>query len=252
MRNLKLFTLSSLLILFALTGCTVSSENKETDTLFQVSTIDALLAGGFEGSITYAEIKKQGDFGLGTFHGLDGEMVALNGQFYQVKADGIAYPVADSARSPFAAVKFFKTDTVADISSLPSLEHIFAASDSMLPSPNLMYAALISGKFNYIKTRSVPAQTKPYPPISEIFENQPVFEFNEVRGDMIGFRFPPYAAEINSSGWHFHFVTEDRKHGGHVLEADLQQAKLHLDFSGNLNLQLPENPFFYSVDLGDE
>ena len=47
------------------------------DTLTPVSTIDAILNGLYDGIITYGELKEWGDFGIGTFEGLDGEMVAL-------------------------------------------------------------------------------------------------------------------------------------------------------------------------------
>ena len=70
--------------------------------LFQTSTIDALLGGNYEGDVSFAELRARGDFGLGTFDALDGEMVALDGDFYQVKADGIAYEVDErlKTRSP--------------------------------------------------------------------------------------------------------------------------------------------------------
>ena len=36
--------------------------------------------------------------------GLDGEMVALEGQFYQVLHDGSVHPVHNQQKAPFAAV----------------------------------------------------------------------------------------------------------------------------------------------------
>ena len=54
------------------------------DTLFQVSTIGALNVGVFGGVVDYANLKQQGDCGIGSFTGLDGEMVAVDGKFYQV------------------------------------------------------------------------------------------------------------------------------------------------------------------------
>ena len=68
-------------------------------TLFQTSTIDALLDGNYDGDISFAELEANGDFGLGTFDALDGEMVALYGVFYQIRADGRAYPVDGQKKS---------------------------------------------------------------------------------------------------------------------------------------------------------
>src|SRR3712207_6714397 len=75
-------------------------------TLFQTSTIEALLDGNYEGDVTFAELEERGDFGLGTFDALDGEMVCLDGDFYQVRADGLAYAVDQRSKTPFPVVPF--------------------------------------------------------------------------------------------------------------------------------------------------
>src|ERR1700739_3960057 len=82
----------------------------EDKTVFQTSTVDALMEGASTGDMTMSELKTHGDFGLGPFDGLDGEMIELDGKVFQVRADGHAHPVADSARTPFATVSFFKPD----------------------------------------------------------------------------------------------------------------------------------------------
>ena len=76
--------------------------------LFQTSTIDALLSGNYEGDVSFEELETYGDFGLGTFDALDGEMIGLDGAFYQVKADGRAYEVDERMKTPFAVVTFFE------------------------------------------------------------------------------------------------------------------------------------------------
>lgn len=40
----------------------------------EITGLSALLQGDYDGEITYGELKKYGDFGLGTFNSLDGEM----------------------------------------------------------------------------------------------------------------------------------------------------------------------------------
>jgi alpha-acetolactate decarboxylase len=76
-------------------------------TLFQVSTTGALVQGVYKGAVTIGELKNHGDFGLGTFEGLDGEMVALDGKFYQVHSDGRITEPPDAAPVPFACVTNF-------------------------------------------------------------------------------------------------------------------------------------------------
>ena len=46
--------------------------------LYQTSLMSALLSGVYEGSTTIADLLKHGDFGLGTFNELDGELIAFS------------------------------------------------------------------------------------------------------------------------------------------------------------------------------
>ena len=102
------YLLTAILLVVTMTGCLHCKKNK--DVLFQISTIGALLEGVYDGETTYGELKRHGDFGIGTFNGLDGEMIGLEGKFYQIKTDGIAYLFDDSMKTPFATVTFFESD----------------------------------------------------------------------------------------------------------------------------------------------
>src|SRR5258707_15756549 len=109
----------------------------EDKTIFQSSTVDALMEGASSGDMTMGELKTHGDFGLGTFDGLDGEMIELDGKVFQVRADGRAHPVEDSARTPFATVSFFKADQSARLATRTSQAEMLAAVARMLPSENM-------------------------------------------------------------------------------------------------------------------
>jgi len=84
------------------------SEDYQAGELYQTSLISALIAGLYEGEMTYGEIRKHGDFGLGAFNDLDGEMVGFDGTFYQLRSDGSARPVAVDQKTRFAVVTFFQ------------------------------------------------------------------------------------------------------------------------------------------------
>src|SRR6202453_1873392 len=71
-------------------------------TLFQVSTSTALVKGVYNGVVTVGELKQHGDLGLGTFDGLDGEMLALDGHFYQVHGSGEVSEPGGDAKVPVA------------------------------------------------------------------------------------------------------------------------------------------------------
>lgn len=222
------------------------------DIMYQTSTLNALVEAVYDGEITCGELKKHGDFGIGTFNGLDGEMIVLEGKIYQVKADGVAYPIFDSTKTPFAVVKFFKTNRNASLKKDLNYDHLQEYLDGLLPSKNLFYAVKIEGTFRYVKARSVPKQNKPYPGLVEVTKNQKVFEFRNVEGTIVGLRCPEYTKGINLPGYHFHFITKDRGAGGHLLECTLQAANVEIDSTSKLYMVLPENNEFLKADLSGE
>jgi acetolactate decarboxylase len=220
------------------------------ETVAQVSTIDAILGGVYDGVMDYETLQGYGDFGIGTFTGLDGEMVAFDGDYYQVKADGIAYPVSGTQQTPFAAVTWFDADSEWDVPAGVDYAGFQEFLDGVLPTENAFYAVRVDGVFSYMKTRSVPAQTKPYPPLVEVTAHQPEFEFRNVAGTLAGFRCPPYAAGVNVVGYHMHFLTESRDAGGHVLDFTIENATVKVDRTGDFLMILPDGGSdFYKIDL---
>jgi acetolactate decarboxylase len=222
------------------------------DILFQTSTIGALLEGIYEGDTTYKDLKKHGDFGIGTFNGLDGEMIGLDGTFYQIKADGVAYSAPDSMETPFAVVTFFEPNKTISLDKSLSCKQLEQYLDDLLPTKNIFYSIRIDGIFKYIKARSVPKQNKPYPRLPEVVKNQKIFEFHDVNGTVVGFWFPPYMKEINVPGYHFHFITEDKKAGGHLLDCQLQNVRIEIGYSSQLYISLPEHGDFYRINLTEK
>ena len=219
---------------------------------FQFSTINALMDGVYDGVLTIGELKRHGDFGLGTFDTLDGEMIVLGGNVYRIRADGTASLVDDSIKTPFTAVTFFDPDSTG-ILDKPLPWGIFSSYlDSLLPSKNIPYAIKIEGEFSYLKARSVPAQTKPYPKLVDVTAKQPTFEFRNARGTLVGFRMPDYMEGVNVPGYHFHFLTEDGKAGGHVLEANLNKGQIEIDYLSDFRMELPRTEDFYRLDLSKD
>ncbi len=204
MMNLRRSGLLAVLLILALTCAAVAAEQK---VLFQTSTLQALMNGVYDSDFTCAELSKHGDFGLGTFEALDGEMVAVDGKFYQVKTDGRAYPVNPAQKTPFGEVTFFKADKTLTLSEPLDLKQLESYLAKQMPSPSYPYAIKITGKFSYVKTRSVPRQVKPYPPLAEVAKHQKVFEFRDVDGVIVGFLHPQYLAGVNVGGLHCPFLT---------------------------------------------
>ena len=229
--------------------CAHAPQNGRSNVLYQVSTINALLEGAYDGEVTCGDLLKKGDFGIGTFDALDGEMIAVDGKIYRVSVDGKAAQVPESEKSPFACVTFFKADRSFQFDQPLTLKELEKYFDVRLPSQNIFYAFRVDGIFKYVKTRSVPRQAKPYTRLVDIVKHQPVFELKDVKGTVIGFRSPDYVQGVNVPGYHFHFLTEDRKGGGHIL--DLQTAGTKADISPihEVHIALPKGGVFYKLDL---
>ena len=232
-----LLVVTSLVI--AISGCSCLQENK--DVLFQTSTMNAIFKGVYDGEITYKELRQHGDFGIGTFNGLDGELFALEGKFYRIKADGIAYPVDDSMKTPFAVVTFFEPDKSVLLDETFDYKQLQQYLDNLLPTKDIFYAIKIEGTFKYIKARNIPRQNKPYPQFSEVVKSQLIFEFHNVEGTMVGFWCPAYLEEINVPGYHLHFITKDKKTGGHLLECQVQDVKIEIDYTPEFHVALSES-----------
>ena len=220
-------------------------------TLFQTSTIDALLEGKYDGDVSFADLAGRGDFGLGTLDALDGEMIALDGDFFQVRADGRAYPIGERARTPFAVVTFFEPNLSRTLDTPMDLGTMCSLLDRLVGGEASCYAVRVDGRFERVKTRSVPRQRKPYPPLAQVVDHQPTFELREVSGSLVGFRFPRYAQGLNVAGYHFHFITEDRSAGGHVLELGLAGGELRVDAEADLRLELPPGVDLPTPDTTD-
>jgi acetolactate decarboxylase len=244
------YLLASAFVVIAASGCSHLQENE--DVLFQISTINALLEGVYDGDITYQELKQHGNFGIGTFNRLDGEMIGLDGKFYQIKADGTAHSVDGSMRTPFAVVTFFEPDRSVLLDKAADYSHLEEYINNLLPTQNIFYAIKIEGTFRYIKTRSVPGQNKPYPRLVEVVKNQPSFEFHDVEGTMVGFWCPDYVEGINVPGYHIHFITKDRKSGGHLLQCQMENVEIEIDYTSGFYMVLPKGGEFHKVDLTKE
>lgn len=134
------------------------------------------------------EIKRHGNFGLGTFDNLNGEMILLDGTVYQVNSLGRVAVVDDACLTPFACVTFYQPISHEDVAQEMDCPAFLDLIQRLLPSPNLFYAIRMEGVFAYVKTRSVPKQEN-YHPLADVTKDQPVFEFHSKR-DVAGVKLP--------------------------------------------------------------
>jgi acetolactate decarboxylase len=241
--------LAAVVVVVAGSGCRSTPQN----TITQFSTIDALVAGAYDGQVLCGKLGDYGDFGIGTFDRLEGEMVLLDGRVYQVKADGGVYRPGPGMKTPFASVTRFVPGQRVRLESGLDFAGLQALVDQRVGNTNLPYAIQVKGRFRTVKTRSVPAQQKPYPPLVEVTKNQPTFEMGEISGTLIGFRLPAYFKGINVPGYHVHFLSDDASKGGHLLQFTLESGTVEIATCPRLMLVLPEGSGdFGQLDLSKD
>jgi acetolactate decarboxylase len=214
--------------------------------LFQASTVGALLQGAYDGDLSFAELAEHGDLGLGTLNGLDGEMIALDGSFYRADVDGRVHPIAAAEQTPFAVVTNFEPTIDTGIDGPLSHAELLQRLDELIPAGTSSCAIRLDGCFELVQARSVPLQSPPYRPLTEVVAEQHVFELRDVAGTMLGFRFPAYVEGIEIAGHHLHFISDDRSVGGHVLDSRCDGLRARIDPSEDLHVELPPR-----IELGD-
>lgn len=226
---------------------------REPHVLFQASTIGALLEGAFDGDLSFAELAEHGDLGLGTLNHLDGEMIALEGEFFRADVEGRIEPVGPEERTPFAVVTGFEPTVEERLPAAGrSHEELLARIDELVPEDASSCAIRLDGRFPLVRARSVPRQRPPYRPLTEVVADQHVFELADVEGTMLGFRFPSYAEGIEVGGYHLHFISADRSRGGHVLGSQTGELRVRLDPSNDLHIELPPEVELEDPDLAAE
>ena len=217
--------------------------------LFQYSTLEALLGGVYDGEVTVGELLTHGDFGVGTFNSLDGEMIVLDGICYHLRSDGTAEIAADTEQTPFAAVTYFRPDTTSTVDTPMTYQQLDTVVAESIPSPNLTYAVRITGHFSTVRTRTVTRQRKPYPTLTEAAAGQAEATFTDIAGTLAGYLSPSYEQGITVAGYHLHFLDESRTRGGHCLEFTLTAGTVAIGTITDLHLSLPKSGAFLSAPM---
>ena len=239
---------------FAGANADTAAAGPETDreSINQVSLLQGLTFGDYIGSVSAKEVKSKGDIGLGTFDGLNGELIMLDGVIYRAAGDGSVEIVDDSEMIPFCNVTFFdsdKSETITDIQDLSALKDTLNQKVNEL-GRNRFYFIRIDGTFNEMNVRSELAQTQPYEPLAKVLEtDQTFFDYSDIKGTVVGLYCPDYMDRLNAVGWHLHFISDDREKGGHVLNLKFDSGELQWDYTDGFYMILPENEMFNGFDL---
>ncbi|MBV9226424.1 MAG: acetolactate decarboxylase [Acidobacteriaceae bacterium] len=216
--------------------------------LFQVSTLDALSLGLYQGVYSIGALKQQGDFGVGTFEGIDGEMTILNGHFYHFRSNGIVTEEPDPSRVPFAVITWFRPQVRFSGKGL-SMDELSQQIDQHIRSTNLFYAVRIHGNFSELTTRAIPKLFPPYPPLSQAIEKEVQFPLQNINGTLVAFRCPAWVKGINQVGYHYHFISDDQTIGGHALSFTTGDVTVELQELQRNSIWVPDKGPFLTAPL---
>ena len=221
------------------------------DVVTQVSTYDALARGLYTGAATLETLVPHGDFGVGTLHGWNGEIVLLDGRYHLIDGAGKVTVVTDlSATTPFLQVTWFDADHTKRLSDGTTFTTLKTSPTQYLDNVNVLHAVKIKGTFRRLRARSMPTQALPYKPMRELVKTQPEFEFTDVEGTLVGFWTPASLQGVGLAGWHLHFLADDHSGGGHVLSFETADATLVADPSPEFRWQIPATEEYRNTDFG--
>lgn len=221
------------------------------DTLFQAGMLIAFLQGIYDGDCTFEQLASMGNFGLGTLNGVDGEMVAVDGTFYRIDAEGVASIIPPTANTPFSVVSQFKPVPSFEIKNVPNLAALNTLLDTHLSTPNIFYMIRIDGELEWVKLRSEKCQIRAYQPLSETLPKlQNIFELTNSTGTLVVSRCPQYSAALTIPGYHYHYINDERTTGGHVFDLRLKSARVMINPLRQFNMALIDTQDFDKVNLG--
>lgn len=226
------------------------------DILFQAGLVIGMLQGVYEGDVDFKTLAQQGDIGLGTLNGVDGEMVAVDGHFYRIDVNGVAELIPPEQCTPFAVVSQFQPVPSFTIDPVESLAALNALLDSHIATPNIFYMIRIEAELEWIKLRSESCQMRPYQPLAETLPKlQHTFELTHSTGTLVVTRCPDYSAAFTVPHYHYHYINHDRTTGGHVFDLKLRTAKVMINPLRQFHMILFNNASFdkanFNIDIQD-
>ncbi|TXT11009.1 hypothetical protein VHUM_01760 [Vanrija humicola] len=186
--------------------------------------------------IPLRSILEHGSHGLGTFRGMRGELIAFDGEVWQMKHDGSVRRADVSGAdgedySPFAMVTDFRAEHsgTATLSEKGGVEGVLAA---LAPDAHNTHIAFrLDGAFKRIRVRTAQGQCYEGEGLKDVASRQVEVTLPASRGTVVGFRSPQFLQGVVVAGVHMHYIDDARTAGGHVLA---------LESDGEVKVQVAE------------
>lgn len=225
----------------------------ESVKMFQVSTLQALMLGYSRPVISVSELLSHGNTGLGTFEDVDGEMIVLDGKCYRATEKGNVVLAEAEKGVPFSAVCNMNEGRTFELGAFKTIDDLKNKLNLLIEEGfglNSMHMVRIDGDFELIDARSESPYKSMHVSLKDILgKTQEAFQFHNLKGSLVCVYFPDYMDGINAPGWHLHFLSEDKKLGGHVFEIIMKSGKGFLNKINDIELKLPKEPVFDTYSL---
>lgn len=254
----KLFAAALAGVLTLGTGAGVSEAAAapvERESIAQIALLQSLAQGYFGGTINAGELRALGDTGIGTFEGLNGEMIVLDGVVYQALGDGRVIVAPDSTIIPYATVTYFDADIAVELKNVKNKADFEKALNKAVHKhgANSFYMVKLPAEFSSVLFRSEYGSKEPYPTLVEALKGkQTEFTEKNIKGTLVGLYCPSYMGELNSVGWHFHFISDDKQKGGHILDLSLKEGTVQLDKTDKFTMILHDDKKFQEINLAKD
>jgi len=224
--------------------------NKIFHEFYHYSIWAALVNKIYDGDLTVKEAKTHGDIGLGSYNGVDGELIMIDGILYQVPSSGEVKLATDNMLIPYLNTTFFNKEISFELNDRMNYDSLRKKIELHFPSRNFFYAFKIHGEFDSLKLGSLQKQEKPYQQgLDSLLPNRPKFNHTNISGTMVGFYCPDFIGDINVAGFHLHFLSDDKNTGGHVMEFTGRNFRVDMDKLTSYRFVLPETVEFEKVNL---
>ena len=248
----KKFFAVVVVIVLALSSIACADTGIKSDRLFQAALLQSLMLGEYDGFVTAGELKTYGDTGIGTFQSVNGELIMLDGVIYRALWDGSVEVVPDSETIPFANVTFFDSDIKQENINAGSSEALKKLMTDLAAKhgKNQFYMAKVTGLMSSILVRSELPQKEPYKTLDEALKtDQREFTYTDINGTVVALYCPDYMDGLNTPGWHLHFISQDGKKGGHVLNLAVKDCLLEMDVISEFSMIVPNRQSFNEKNL---
>jgi alpha-acetolactate decarboxylase len=229
------------------------TQGNSSNTFYQYNIWWAFVNKVFEGDFTVEAARKKGDIGLGSYNLLDGELIQLDGTYYQAKEDGSVIIPNDKTKITYLNTTFFTSEKTFTIKNVANYDSLRKRLNEQLPTKNIFYSFKIHGTFKKIKCGGLHKQEKPFDKgLDYLIPNRPIFERENFTGTLVGFYCPEFIGNINASAYHLHFISDDKKFGGHLMELEATDLTVEVDFIHDYQFSLPQTEDFNKVGFDKE